>query len=215
MKTLNHPNLVKMLGVCIEKSPFYLVQVNGKWWFFWRWLCSRSCAVMVTFETTWSLLILSKLWLRWRNCECKNKAIMTKDYDFGDISGGEEQREVWKGAKVSKAGQLVYGHHQRWIVINHLFSTSWFQQLHLYILISTIESYWILLTNISGYYWSVVNSMYGFSMVLNKCLYNKDCHHRYSPHQRWTIHYQYDCTNLIFIFCHTYVAYRKKISSNI
>jgi len=26
MKTLNHPNLVKMLGVCIEKSPFYLVQ---------------------------------------------------------------------------------------------------------------------------------------------------------------------------------------------
>ena len=27
MKTLNHPNLVKMLGVCIEKSPFYLVQV--------------------------------------------------------------------------------------------------------------------------------------------------------------------------------------------
>ena len=26
MKRLNHPNLVKMLGVCIEKSPFYLVQ---------------------------------------------------------------------------------------------------------------------------------------------------------------------------------------------
>ena len=26
MKGLNHPNLVKMLGVCIEKSPFYLVQ---------------------------------------------------------------------------------------------------------------------------------------------------------------------------------------------
>ena len=50
-------------------------------------------------------------------------------------------------------------------------------------------------------------------MVLNKCLYNKDCHHRYSPHQRWTIHYQYDCTNIIYIFCHTYVAYRKKISS--
>ena len=30
MKTLNHPNLVKMLGVCIEKSPFYLVQVNAR-----------------------------------------------------------------------------------------------------------------------------------------------------------------------------------------
>ena len=29
MKTLNHPNLVKMLGVCIEKSPFYLVQVRA------------------------------------------------------------------------------------------------------------------------------------------------------------------------------------------
>lgn len=26
MKKLNHPNLVKMLGICIEKSPFYLVQ---------------------------------------------------------------------------------------------------------------------------------------------------------------------------------------------
>ena len=26
MKGLNHPNLVKMLGVCIEKSPFFLVQ---------------------------------------------------------------------------------------------------------------------------------------------------------------------------------------------
>ena len=30
MKTLNHPNLVKMLGVCIEKSPFYLVQVSAR-----------------------------------------------------------------------------------------------------------------------------------------------------------------------------------------
>ena len=26
MKDLNHPNLVKMLGICVEKSPFYLVQ---------------------------------------------------------------------------------------------------------------------------------------------------------------------------------------------
>ena len=26
MKRLNHPNLVKMLGICVEKSPFYLVQ---------------------------------------------------------------------------------------------------------------------------------------------------------------------------------------------
>ena len=26
MKKLNHPNLVKMLGVCTEKSPFFLVQ---------------------------------------------------------------------------------------------------------------------------------------------------------------------------------------------
>ena len=26
MKKLNHPNLVKMLGICVEKSPFYLVQ---------------------------------------------------------------------------------------------------------------------------------------------------------------------------------------------
>ena len=32
MKSLNHPNLVKMLGVCIEKSPFYLVQVNTDQW---------------------------------------------------------------------------------------------------------------------------------------------------------------------------------------
>ena len=28
MKKLNHPNLVKMFGVSIEKAPFYLVQVN-------------------------------------------------------------------------------------------------------------------------------------------------------------------------------------------
>ena len=26
MKRLNHPHLVKMLGICVEKSPFYLVQ---------------------------------------------------------------------------------------------------------------------------------------------------------------------------------------------
>ena len=26
MKRLNHPNLVKMLGICVDKSPFYLVQ---------------------------------------------------------------------------------------------------------------------------------------------------------------------------------------------
>ena len=26
MKKLNHPNLVKMIGICVEKSPFYLVQ---------------------------------------------------------------------------------------------------------------------------------------------------------------------------------------------
>ena len=36
---------------------------------------------------------------------------------YFNISGGEEQREVWQGAKVSKAGQLVYGHHQRWIAM--------------------------------------------------------------------------------------------------
>lgn len=28
MKKLNHPHLVKMLGICVEKSPFYLVQVR-------------------------------------------------------------------------------------------------------------------------------------------------------------------------------------------
>ena len=28
MKKLNHPHLVKMLGICVEKSPFYLVQVK-------------------------------------------------------------------------------------------------------------------------------------------------------------------------------------------
>ena len=26
MKKLNHPNLVKMIGICVEKSPLYLVQ---------------------------------------------------------------------------------------------------------------------------------------------------------------------------------------------
>ena len=26
MKKLNHPNLVKMIGICVEKSPFYLIQ---------------------------------------------------------------------------------------------------------------------------------------------------------------------------------------------
>lgn len=145
MKTLNHPNLVKMLGVCIEKSPFYLVQVNGGWWFFWRWLCSRSCAVMVTFETTWSLLILSKLWLRCRNCD-NDKGLWFWWY----FRGRRTKRSL-------KRCQSFQG-------------------------------------------WSA--GVWTSSEV--------DCHRRYSPHQRWTIHYRYDCTNIIYIFCHTYVAYRKK-----
>ena len=41
MKSLNHPNLVKMLGVCIEKSPFYLVQVSMLGWLNTdQWSCS-------------------------------------------------------------------------------------------------------------------------------------------------------------------------------
>ena len=126
MKSLNHPNLVKMLGVCIEKSPFYLVQVKsrvimmpfcydtaadgGDYWH------SRSCAAMAIFEITWSPLTLWNPWVRWLWQWLANLLMnwISDKCHSNYVSGGKEQGKVWKGAKVSKIGQLVHGHHQRW-----------------------------------------------------------------------------------------------------
>ena len=129
---------------------------------------------------------------------------------YFNISGGEEQREVWQGAKVSKASQLVYGHHQRWIAMIILTMTvrgtmvgsevcmavCWFMD-------NGHHQRWIaniilIMMVVHGHHLTVQKRW------INRCNVELDTPIRITPimldgARRWIIQYQYDLDEQIMI----------------